>query len=198
MKTSSKTISIIAIFTSLIIASDYGLTPVLNVKLMDTLVFASSFVFGFRIGASIAILSELIWSIVTPYGFFLPITPFLVGGEILFALAGYFASRFWKFDKISAVAVENLFFGAILSICAFFWDFETNIATGLIAGAHNVLTLLAFEFNPGAIYFMLAQEVSDFVFGSTLAPIVIVFLLKNSSRIKQAAPAAIPGGLGGS
>ena len=42
--------SVIAIFTSSIIASDYALAPALNVKLMDTLVFASTFVFGFRIG----------------------------------------------------------------------------------------------------------------------------------------------------
>ena len=188
----------IAIFTSLIIASDYALTPVVNVKLMDTLVFSSSFVFGFRIGASIAVLSELIWSVVTPYGFFLPIIPFLVIGELLFALAGFLASRFWKYDEVSPIAVGNLFFGAILSICAFIWDFETNIATGLIAGAHGLIALLAFEFNPGAIYFMIAHEASDFVFGATLAPIVIVFLKKNSSRVKNVPPAPVSGALGGS
>jgi hypothetical protein len=195
---SSKTISVIAIFTSLIIASDFALSPALNVKLMDTLVFASTFVFGFRIGASIAVLSELIWSVVTPYGFFLPIAPFLVGGELLFVFAGYFASKIWKYDGVSTFAAENLFFGAILSITAFIWDFETNIATGLIAGAHSLLALLAFEFNPGSIYFMVAHELSDFVFGATLAPIVIVFLHKNSRRIRdqKAVPALTkaPGG----
>ncbi|HYB04897.1 MAG TPA: hypothetical protein VED17_10560 [Nitrososphaerales archaeon] len=184
MRIPSRTLSLIAIFTSLIIASDYALTPALNVKLMDTLVFASSFVFGFRIGASIAVLSELIWSIVTPYGFFLPITPFLVGGELLFVLAGYFASRIWGQDRVSPMAKENLFFGAIMAITAFIWDFETNIATGLIAGAHTLFTLLAFEFNPATFYFSLAHEGSDFVFGSALAPVVIAYLLKNSGKIK--------------
>jgi len=182
---SSRTISVIAIFTSLIIASDFALTPALNVKLMDTLVFSSTFAFGFKIGASIAILSELIWSIVTPYGFFLPITPFLVGGELLFAFAGYFASKIWNYDNVSPLAAENLFFGSILAICAFIWDFETNIATGLIAGAHTLLTLFAFEFNPATLYFSLAHEVSDFVFGSSLAPLVIYYLRKNSGRIKN-------------
>jgi len=180
---SSRTLSIIAIFTSLIIASDIALTPALNVKLMDTLVFSSSFAFGFKIGASIAVMSELIWSVITPYGFFLPITPFLVGGELLFAFAGYFASRIWSYDNVSPMAVENLFFGSILAICAFIWDFETNIATGLIAGAHTLLTLLAFEFNPATLYFSLAHELSDFIFGSSLAPLVIYYLRKNSGRI---------------
>ena len=55
---STRTLSLIAIFTSLTIASDYALAPVLNVKLMDTLVFSTSYAFGFRIGTSIAILSE--------------------------------------------------------------------------------------------------------------------------------------------
>jgi len=181
----SRTISVIAIFTSLIIASDYALAPALNVKLMDTLVFASTFVLGFRIGASIAVLSELIWSIVTPYGFFLPIVPFLVGGEILFVFAGYFGAKIWRRDNVSPIGVENLFFGAILSITAFVWDFETNIATGLIAGAHTLFSLLAFEFNPASLYFAFAHEASDFVFGSALAPLVIAYLLKNSGRIKS-------------
>ncbi len=184
MRIPSRTLSLLAIFTSLIIASDYALTPALNVKLMDTLVFASSFVFGFRIGASIAVLSELIWSVVTPYGFSLPITPFLVGGELLFAFAGYFAMRIWGHDRVSPMAKENLFFGAVLAITAFIWDFETNIATGLIAGAHTLLTLLIFEFNPATLYFSVAHEASDFVFGSALAPVVIAYLLKNSARIK--------------
>ncbi len=184
MQSSSKKIAVIAIFTSLIIATDYALAPALNVKLMDTLVFSSSFVFGFRIGASIAVLSELIWSIVTPFGFFLPIVPFLVGGELLFAAAGYFASRIWAFDDVSPVAVENLFFGAILAICAFIWDFETNIATGLIAGARNLVTLLGFEIVGYVGGFNIAHEVSDFVLGSTLAPLVIVYLRRNSGRFK--------------
>jgi len=184
MRIPSRTLSLIAIFSSLIIASDYALTPALNVKLMDTLVFSSTFVFGSRIGASIAVLSELIWSIVTPYGIFLPITPFLVGGELLFVLAGYLAVKIWKKEKVSPVAVQNLFFGAVLAITAFIWDFETNIATGLIAGARTLFTLLAFEFNPGTLYFSLAHEASDFVFGSALAPLVIAYLLKNSTRIR--------------
>jgi predicted DNA repair protein MutK len=180
---SSKKVAVIAIFTSLIIATDYALAPALNVKLMDTLVFSSSFVFGFRIGASIAVFSELIWSIISPYGFFLPIIPFLVGGEILFVFAGYFASSLWKHDVVSPVALENVLFGGILAICAFIWDTETNIATGIIAGAHTLVELLGFEV--AGIPFMVAHEVSDFIFGSTLAPVVIYYFSKHSGGIRR-------------
>ncbi len=172
---SARQLSIIAIFTSLIIASDFALAPVLNVKLMDTLVFASAYAFGFRTGASIAIFSEFIWSVVTPYGFFLPITPFLVIGELLFATAGYFASKIWGIEKLSLISSRNLFFGSILAICAFIWDFETNIASGLIAlwPRENLLGILAYEIF--GIPFMIPHELSDFVLGSALAPIVIMY-----------------------
>jgi uncharacterized membrane protein len=184
MNASSKTISVIAIFTSLIIASDYALVPALNVKLMDTLVFSSSFAFGFKIGASIAVLSELIWSAITPYGFYLPIVPFLIGGELLFALAGYFVSKMWQSEIVSPFSTENLFFGAVLSICAFFWDLETNIATGLLEGARNLAVLLGFEVVGYIGGFNIAHEASDFVFGSTLVPIVIAYLQRHAGRIK--------------
>jgi hypothetical protein len=185
MKASSKTISVIAIFTSLIIASDYALTPALNVKLMDTLVFSSTFAFGVKVGASIAILSELIWGTISPFGFYFPIVPFLVGGELLFVLAGYGVSKMWESYDVSALAPENIFFGAVLSICAFLWDLETNIATGFLEGARNLVTLLGFEAAGYIGGFNIAHEASDFVFGSVLVPIVIVYLKRNSGRIKS-------------
>lgn len=171
---STRSITVIAIFTSLIIASDFALAPVLNVKMMDTIVFATAFVFGFRTGASVAVLSEFIWSVVTPYGMYLPITPFLVGGELLFAAAGYGASKIWGIQKLSPISSSNLFFGAILAICAFIWDFETNVATALLMdGMHTLTGVLAVE--ALGISFMIPHELSDFILGTALAPIIIVY-----------------------
>ena len=171
---SARAISIIALFTSLIIATDYGLAPFPNVKLLDTVVFSSAYAFGFKLGAAIAICSELVWSLISPYGFAGLIIPFTVGGEILFAFAGYFASRIWgKPDGLSVFSAKNTFFGAFLLICAFVWDFETNIGTGLITGARNLPALLSFLVV--GIPFMIPHEIADFVFGSLLAPIIIVY-----------------------
>ncbi|MHB8568357.1 MAG: hypothetical protein ACYC7D_15405 [Nitrososphaerales archaeon] len=181
----TKTVSLIALFTSLIITSDFALTPALNVKLVDTLVFASSYSFGFKIGACIAILSESIWSFVSPYGIGGYIIPFLVIGELLYVVAGYASSKIWRMQDISLFSARNFFFGAILTICAFIWDFETNIATGLPALWPNHLTifgLLAFEIY--GIPFMILHEVSDFLLGTFLAPIVIVYIYRLSGRYR--------------
>ncbi len=166
-------VAVVAVFSSLIVGSDFALTPLVNVKLLDTLVFVVAFVFGFRMGAAVAMISETVWSVVSPWGFGGPIIPFLVGGELLFAFAGYAASKAWRGPNLRALSLENSFLGAVLAICAFAWDFETNIATGLLAGAQNVTALLAYEIT--GIPFMIPHELSDFVLGSALAPAIIVY-----------------------
>ncbi len=177
----SSGVAVVAVFTALIVGSDFVLAPFANVKLLDTVVFVAAFVFGFRTGAVIAILSETIWSFVTPWGAGGAIIPFLVGGELLFALAGSAAERVWR-DRgnLSAFSTRNSYIGALLAICAFLWDFETNIATGLIAGARSFTELLAYEFF--GIPFMIPHELSDFALGALLAPAVIVYFSRVSAR----------------
>jgi hypothetical protein len=185
LQSSARIISIVALFSSLIIATDFALTPVLNVKLMDTLVFSSAYAFGFRVGAYIAVISELIWCFASPYGNAGYNIPFLVGGELIFAFAGYAASKIWGSPKdLTKFSEKNLFFGAILAICAFVWDFETNIGTALIASAHTFDALIAFEV--AGIPFMILHEVSDFALGAVLAPLVIVYFFRVFGRLATA------------
>lgn len=173
-------VALVALFTALIVSSDFALAPFVNVKLLDTIVFVVAFVYGFRMGAAVALLSETVWSFVTPWGAGGAIIPFLVAGELLFALAGSAASRVWRLPKnLPVFSAQNSYFGALLAICAFIWDFETNIATGLIAGAQTLPTLLAYEFF--GIPFMIPHELSDFALGAVLAPAVIVYFLRIST-----------------
>ena len=169
----SRSVAVVAVFTAAVVSSDFVLAPYANVKLMDTLVFAAAFIFGFRVGGAVAILSETIWGFLSPYGMAGAILPFLVGGELLFAFAGYVAARVWGGSRLTPLSSRNLFFGAVLTICAFAWDFESNLATGLLAGASSLPGLLAYEI-PG-IPFMLPHELGDFAFGSLVAPIVIAY-----------------------
>lgn len=191
---SSRTISIVAIFTSLVIASDYAMGPLPNVKLVDTLVFSSAYAFGFRIGAAIAVFSEFVWSFVSPYGIAGYITPFLVIGELLFVLTGYAASKVWgKPQRLRSFSLQNSFFGAILAICAFVWDFETNIATGLLTGAHSLTVLLGFEL--AGIPFMIPHELGDFMLGTLLAPVIIMYFsraFQPQNALKVAAEVSAP------
>jgi len=173
-------VAVVAVFSSLIVGSDFALTPLVNVKLMDTLVFVSAFVFGLRAGAAVAVISETIWSVVSPWGAAGAIMPFLVAGELLFALAGYAASRAWGGPNLRGLSVENAFLGALLAICAFAWDFETNIATGLLAGARSFPVLMSYVV--AGVPFMIPHELSDFALGSILAPAAILYIMRTAGR----------------
>lgn len=176
--------SIVAMFTSLVIASDYALAPALNVKLMDALVFSSAYAFGFRVGAYIAVMSELIWCVASPFGNAGYISPFLIAGEMIFVVAAYFCSKLWKMSEVTALSYRNVFLGATLAICAFVWDFETNLATGLLALWPNHLTLAGvLVFQVLGVPFMIPHELGDFVLGSFLVPVVIAFCRRHLRTI---------------
>jgi hypothetical protein len=183
MKT--RELALVAAFTALAIASDFALTDFQNVKLVDPIVFSVAFVFGLEMGVYVGVLSELIWGTVSPYGFGGYIIPFLIAGEVLYALAGWAASKAWK-GGTSPISARNLYMGAALALCAFLWDLETNAATALLSfwPSLTLNDLLATE--AAGIIFALAHEVSDFVTGAFLAPLIIFY----ASRLeRQRSPA---------
>ena len=178
-------VAAVASFTAVIIASDLALSgpQFSNIKLLDTLVFVSAYVFGFRIGAAVGILSETVWSFISPIGMAGLLTPFLVGGELLFAVAGWGASRVWGLRPRIGSGYP-LFIGALLVICAFLWDLETNLATALITfwpglPASQILLTM---FGPPVIPFYLFHEASDFAFGMLVAPSFILLIPKAFGR----------------
>lgn len=170
-------VAVVATFSALIVGSDFALSPFSNVKLLDTLVFVCAYVFGFRIGALIGIVSETAWSFVSPLGIAGPITPFLIFGEVLFALAGWGASRAWG-NRIQPVSFYPLFIGGTMAVCAFIWDLETNVATALLQywPSPTPGEYLLTAFGPWTLPFILAHEVSDLAFGIVLAPLFIALI----------------------
>ena len=184
MKATSE-VAVIATFTALIVGSDLALSgpEFSNIKLLDTLVFVSSYLFGLKVGASVGILSETIWSFASPAGAAGAFALFLVAGELLFALAGYAASRVWR-SRDGSGYPNPLFVGALLALCAFVWDLETNAATAMVGFWPGVTTaeMLATMFNPLTLAFAFAHEGSDFVFGALLAPTFITLITKISRK----------------
>ncbi len=176
MRRKSQSLAIITIFTALIVGSDYAMAPWANVKLLDSLVFLAAYLFGFRIGASIGVLSEFIWAYGTPWGSPGFIAPFLIAGELIYALAGTAASRIWA-RKPDFRSGTNIALGGILAVCAFVWDLETELGTALIiypsVTLANYFTTVAF-----GLPFTLTHEVSDFVFGAFLIPAIIMIIPK--------------------
>jgi hypothetical protein len=178
-------VAVVALFTAVTVASDLALSgpEFSNIKLLDTMVFVSAYVFGFRVGASVGILSETIWSFVSPIGMAGMITPFLVGGELVFAAAGWGASRLWG-PKPGVASKYSVFIGALLAVCAFMWDLETNFGTALIAywPGFPLSQVLFTMFNPATLLFALAHEGSDFAFGCLVAPSFILLIPKALGR----------------
>ncbi len=171
----SSDVAVVVVFTAMIVGSDFVLSPWVNIKLMDTLVFVVAFVFGFKDGAAVAILSETTWSFVSPWGMAGPMTPFLVGGELLFAVAGWWSARVWG-DRSRLLTPNSLFIGAIMLICAFVWDFETNTATALV-GFWPGLTFKDFlATQVSGVLFSVAHEEADFVLGTLFAPVAILLI----------------------
>ncbi len=178
----STSVAVVATFTALIVGSDFALAPLTNVKLLDTVVFVAAYLYGFRVGAAVGILSESIWSFASPVGMAGPITPFLVGGEVIFAVAGWGAAKAWG-RRLKLVSPYSLFIGGSMAVCAFLWDLVTNLATAQIAfwPSPTLLEYLCTSFCPMTVPFILAHEGSDFVFGVLLAP-AFIFLIPRVYR----------------
>lgn len=165
----SQSLATVAVFTSLAIGSDFALAGVPNVKLVDALVFLSAYLFGFRIGASVGLLSELIWAYASPWGAPGFIAPFLVVGEVVYAVAGSAAASIWSSGSMLSPG-KGAVFGGFLAICAFIWDVETNLATALILYWPAVTGLKVMATILTGVPLMLMHEISDFALGLFFVP----------------------------
>lgn len=173
----SQSLAVITIFTALIVGSDYAMAPLANVKLLDSLVFLAAYLFGFRIGASVGVLSEFIWAYGTPWGSPGFIAPFLIAGEVIYALAGTAASRIWT-SRPDFRSGTNIALGGILAVCAVVWDLETEFGTALIGFWPSVTVFNYLGTVILGLPFTLAHEVSDFAFGAFLIPAIIMIIPK--------------------
>lgn len=166
-----------AIFSALVVGTDYALAPFVSFKLLDTVVFLVAFVYGFKQGAAVALVSETVWSVVSPWGPAGIVSPFLIGGELVFALAGWGASKVWHADG-RVLSPLALFIGATLSICAFIWDFEANAVTALVwfGPGLNLSQLFTVELAGFVFPVPMAHEMADFALGTLLAPASLLIM----------------------
>lgn len=169
----TRKLAVVAVFAALAVASDFALVDLPNVKLVDPIVFSVAFVFGLEMGVYVGVLSELVWGVVSPYGFGGYIIPFLVAGELLYAIAGWAAARLWKDQAL--LSAQNLYLGAVLALCAFFWDLETQAGTALIAFWPSLTFQKLAATEVFGIPFMVAHEVADLVTGAVVAPLIIFY-----------------------
>jgi len=147
--------SVIAVMTAACIVSNYLLIGIFNVKLMDLIVFSSGFLFGPSVGASVGILTWLVYGTLNPYGFSLPV---LVATSLMESVYGIVGGILGKRGKMGVGLTGNLKYGIIGFLLTFLYDLVTNIVSGLSAGIPLGVALIA------GIPFAIAHQGSNAAF----------------------------------
>lgn len=168
--TRTRKVAAVSVMTALAITTDYALFPLANVKLMDSIVFVTALAFGLGAGVSVGALTWLVYGTFNPLGadggFLLVL---LIVSETVYAFMALVARRLMQPD--SSPPDRSAVWGALGLTGAFLYDFNTIVTPAVVAGTPltpaSIAGLLAF-----ASPFMLAHEVSDFVFFATLAPLL--------------------------
>jgi hypothetical protein len=137
--------------TAACIASNYLLIGVVNVKFMDLIVFVSGYSFGPTVGASVGVLTWLV------YGFSLPILVATSFGESLYGIAGGLLGARGA-GAMGSGLPANLKLAITGFLLTFVYDLITNIVSGLSAGIPLNIALVA------GIPFAIAHEFSNTAF----------------------------------
>ena len=180
----TRTVATVAVFVALVVGSNFALAELPDSKLDGLIVFASTIGFGAGAASAIAILSELIWSQVSPWGASgSALLPFLLSGELFYVVAGVLALRLVRGTR-GGLAERGALFGGILVLSTLAWDLWTNLGTALLyyGGAINLACLLVVEFNPPALLFDMVHEGTNLLLGLLVAPLVSDLIVKRTAR----------------
>jgi uncharacterized membrane protein len=162
----------VGLISALCVVTNYAMLPLSNIKLMDTVVFVSGFLFGPSLGISVAVMPWLIYGTLNPYG----IPPFptfisVILGEMIYALAGYLVSlRPDTFYGRTWLSIQNIGFGVVGMVSTLLYDIFTNAVTGWLFYGSILVGLLTMNF---PLPLGIIHEVSNFLFFALLAPPVI-------------------------
>jgi len=172
MNNTLQTASVVATFTALILATNYALIGIPNVKLMDLLVFIAGFRFGCLVGASVGALSWCIYGTLNPYGFSLPILISTSLGETIYGLVGGLL-RMPVHNPINKAEwlTFSIKFGVFGFLLTFLYDLETNLVFAYTFGVPVPVALAM------GVPFAVTHEVSNALLFALAGP-PIVFALK--------------------
>lgn len=174
--TNTQKVAIVSVFAALAITTDYAMLPLANIKLMDTIVFVSGLLFGLNVGASVGALTWLVYGTVNPLGSDGgALLLILVVSETVYAFLGSLARKAFSFEEVKGVPARSLFWGCLGLIGAFIYDLITIITPTMLTGASFWVAVASLV---PAVPFMLAHEISDFVFFAAVGPILVSVILK--------------------
>jgi hypothetical protein len=180
--------ALVAVFTALSLGTNYVLTGLPNVKLMDTFDFVASYEFGLSVGIPVVILTRSVYALVNPWGPASGLLIFmLVVGDCFYALSGFLVGRSRLLERGNEVVERSMILGVIGFFSALGFDLFTNFGEGLLAFARgpdlSAYLSKAFIFGLVTMNFPLplgiVHEVSDFFFFSIVAPAAIVLVARS-------------------
>ena len=178
-------------FIMAILATNYALAFIPNVKLFDLMVFVAGYTLGFRRGATVAVAAWAVYGPLNPWGPTTgPLLATVMGGEMLYALAG--AGVRWVLPPGRVrlgPGLATLLFGAAALVSTTLYDLTANVYTGVfwarMTGSDDlgrwVWVALA---NPGAVFFYVLHVGSNLAFFTTLGPAMAKAVEKGKETIR--------------
>ena len=144
-----------------------------NLELVSLVAFASGVLLGIRDGSGVAALTMLMYSLLNPYGAAHPlVTIAQVIGAAAFGVVGG-ATR--GFDRVPA-AMRAILLGIAAALLTCFYDFITNVATGVVFGQIRA-TLV------GGIPFALWHTAWNTALFAGLGPAIVAVLQRYRARL---------------
>jgi len=161
-------IAITATLVALSIATNYALIGVQNIKPMDFIVFVGGFCFGSIIGASIGVLSWLIYGALNPYGFVPQVWLATMLAESIYGIIGGLLGKNLGSTNFHGQHLKlSIFFATMGFLPTVLYDLITNVA---YASSFNVPIIAAIFF--GAPLTVLHEVANAAIFGICSAPMI--------------------------
>jgi hypothetical protein len=151
-----------SLLVALALSTNYLLISVPNVKLMDSIVFVSSYQMGLAWGVLAALLIWLVYGTINPLGANLLTLLVVASGELLYVFAARIARSF--------TVANPLLLGLLGGVSTFVYDLYTNALTGTLFLGSLWLGIMTMNF---PLPMGIIHEVSNIVFFSTAVPILI-------------------------
>ncbi|MGQ9679925.1 MAG: hypothetical protein ACUVV4_04070 [Candidatus Bathyarchaeia archaeon] len=134
---STRQISIIVLMTATCISTNYLMLGLVNVKIMDLIVFALGLSLGSTVGVTVGVLTWLIYGTLNPYGFSLPILIATCIGESVYGLAGGALKKsnfYGSPESDSRYLTAGAKFAILGFLLTFIYDQFTNLVSALTIG----------------------------------------------------------------
>ena len=175
------------VFVGLILASNYALAALPNVKLFDLLVFAAGYTLGLRRGVMVAVAAWLVYGQINPWGAaHAQLLVTLMASETLYAAAGALVRRLAAPERITLrPGVVSLAFLLPALLATPLYDLATNAYTGyhwatMAGGGEYARWMGVALFNPGALFFMAVHVGANAI----LFPVFGPPLVRGAERVK--------------